>query len=141
MSTRRFEEAGSDAARRFRSARSIKDREFEQLHRELSRIERGRGRRYPEALRDRVARWAGARRQHGVQWRQLSSELGICAESLRRWVSLEAPRAPALVPVEVVADDGNGAAADRPLRLVTRAGHRFEGLSIADVIELVRVLG
>ncbi|MBN1917457.1 MAG: hypothetical protein JW889_06070 [Verrucomicrobia bacterium] len=117
------------------------DRELENLRRAVSRVERGRGRRYPTPLRERVIRWAGARREHGARWHQLSSELGISAESLRRWVLLEAPAAPALVPVEVVGQDREGSAADRPLRLVTRAGHRIEGLSLADAIELVRVLG
>ena len=123
------------------SARAPADREFERLRRALAHIERGRGRRYPEALRERIARWAGVRRQRGARWRQLSSELGISAESLRRWGALEVPRTSMLVPVEVVAEAGAEIAADRPLRLVTRAGHRIEGLSIADAIALVRVLG
>jgi hypothetical protein len=117
------------------------DRELEDLRRELSRIDRGRGRRYPGALRERVARWAGSRRQRGARWRQVSSELGISAESLRRWASIAVPRASALVPVEVVADAGEGPTAGRLLRMITRAGHRLEGLSIADAIEILRVLG
>jgi hypothetical protein len=49
---------------------------------------------------------------------------------------------PGLVPIEVVADPADPVAcADRQLRLVTRAGHRIEGLSLADVVELVRMLG
>jgi hypothetical protein len=105
----------------------------------VARVERGRGRRYPEALRERVARWAGARRQGGAKWHQLSSEIGISAESLRRWASPEVQRTPVLVPVEVVA--GAESAMDRSLRLITRTGHRLEGLSLSDAIELVRVLG
>jgi len=123
------------------SARSTMDRELEDLRRELSRIDRGRGRRYPGPLRERVTRWADARRQRGARWRQLSSELGISTESLRRWASIEVPRASALVPVEVVADAGDGSAAGRLLCMITRAGHRLEGLSIADAIEILRVLG
>jgi hypothetical protein len=46
-----------------------------------------------------------------------------------------------LVPIEVVADSDRSAGVDRRLRLVTHAGHRVEGLSLADVIEVVRVLG
>jgi len=117
------------------------DRAFEKLRRAVARIERGRGRRYPKALRERVTRWACVRRQQGARWHQLSREIGISAESLRRWVVLEAPGAPALVPVEVVAQAGERFAADRPLCLVMRVGHRIEGLSLADAIELVRVLG
>jgi hypothetical protein len=44
--------------------------------------------------------------------------------------------------VEIVgAEAGDGSDTSRPLRLVMRAGHRIEGLSIADAIEIVRVLG
>jgi hypothetical protein len=51
-------------------------------------------------------------------------------------------REPALVPVEVVADaDDEAAGPGQQLRVVTRGGHRIEGLSLADVVELVRVLG
>lgn len=123
------------------SARSAMDRELENLRRAVSRIERGRGHRYPKPLRERVIGWARARRQRGARWHQLAREIGISAESLRRWVLLEAPCAPALVPVEVVAHARECSATDRPLCLVTRAGHRIEGLSIADALELVRVLG
>lgn len=117
------------------------DRELEHLRRALSRIDRGRGRRYPERLRERVTRWAGRRRQDGARWHQLSSEIGISAESLRRWVLQEVAGAPTMVPVEVIAEAQERSTPDRPLRLVTRAGHRIEGLSLADAIELVRVLG
>jgi hypothetical protein len=46
-----------------------------------------------------------------------------------------------MVPVEVIADAQERSTPARPLRLVTCAGHRIEGLSIADAIALVRVLG
>jgi len=51
---------------------------------------------------------------------------------------------PALVPVEVVADTDqrdDATVALPQLRLTTRGGHRIEGLSLADIVELVRVLG
>ena len=117
------------------------DRELESLRRELSRIERGRGRRYADPLRDRIARWARDRRERGATWHEMSRELGIAAESLRRWASTGGQQQMALVPIEVVADSDHRAGADRRLRLVTHAGHRIEGLSLADVIEVVRALG
>jgi hypothetical protein len=46
--------------------------------------------------------------------------------------------APALVPIEVVADTSEY---ERGVRLITAAGHRIEGLTISDVIAVVRVLG
>jgi len=123
------------------SARSTQDGELAQLRRALARVERGRGRRYPASLRERVARWAGARRRSGAKWGELSDELRISAETLRQWLALAASNEAGLVPVEVVAEAAAGDPASGALRLVTRVGHRIEGLSIADVIELVRVLG
>lgn len=118
------------------------DRELIDLRRELARVERGRGRRYPEQLRARVTRWSRGRRQHGASWQAIERELKISAESLRRWTMADAQLQAALVPVEVVADaDDDASGAGQQLRLVTRGGHRIEGLSLADVVELVRVLG
>jgi hypothetical protein len=49
---------------------------------------------------------------------------------------------PGLIPVEVVADAENEVAVPgQQLRVVTRGGHVIDGLSLADVVELVRVLG
>lgn len=117
------------------------DRELTNLRRELACVERGRGRRYPAALRDRIARWTRARRADGASWLALAAELEIAVETLKRWTTTDATIETALVPVEVVAElprDGDG---DREFRLVMRTGHRIEGLRIADVIEIVRVVG
>jgi transposase-like protein len=104
-------------------------------------MERGRGRRYADPLRDRVVRWVRARRERGATWHEMAGELGIAAESLRRWASSDGKQQTALVPIEVVADSDRMEGADRRLCLVTRVGHRIERLSLDDVIELVRVLG
>ena len=118
------------------------DRELVSLRRELARIERGRGRRYPEQLRARVTRWTRGRRQQGESWQAIGSELKIAPESLRRWTLPDLQLQTSLVPVEVVAEaDDDATVAGRQLRLITRGGHRVEGLSLADVVELVRVLG
>ena len=114
------------------------DRELQNLRRELGRIERGRGVWYPDPLRVRIAAWARRRRADGATLRELSGETGVCAESLRRWTTVTTA-APTLVPIEVVADRTD----EQPLgiRMITVAGHRIEGLTIADTITLVRVLG
>jgi len=89
-----------------------------------------------------VTRWTRGRREQGESWQAIGRELKIAAESLRRWTMPELQRQPTLVPVEVVADaDDDAAVAGRQLRLITRSGHRIEGLSLADIVELVRVLG
>jgi len=118
------------------------DQELIELRRELARVERGRGRRYPEQLRVRVTQWTHVQRQRGASWQAIGRRLKIAAESLRRWTMADMQREPALVPVEVVADaDDEAAGPGQQLRVVTRGGHRIEGLSLADVVELVRVLG
>jgi hypothetical protein len=89
-----------------------------------------------------VTWWTRGRRQQGESWQSIGRELEIAPESLRRWTLPDLQRQPSLIPVEVVADaDDDATVARRQLRLVTRAGHRVEGLSLADVVELVRVLG
>ncbi len=112
------------------------DRELRDLRRELGRIERGRGVWYPDPLRTRIAGWARRRRAEGATLREISVEIGICAESLRRW---SAATTQPLVPIEVVDDRTEDGA--KGLRLITVAGHTIEGLTIADTITLVRVLG
>jgi hypothetical protein len=114
------------------------EHELQNLRRELGRIERGRGVWYPNPLRERIAAWARRRRAEGATLRELADESGVCAESLRRWTALKTA-APTLVPIEVVADRTDEQ--PRGLRMITAAGHRIEGLTIADTIMLVRGLG
>jgi hypothetical protein len=117
------------------------DRELANLRRELTHIERGRGRRYPATLRDRVARWTRARRGGGASWHDIAAELEIAIETLKRWTAIGDAAETALIPVEVVTEVPRAGDGDRAFRLVTCAGHRIEGLHLADVIEIVRVVG
>jgi hypothetical protein len=41
---------------------------------------------YPAHVRDRVGRYAIARRQQGCTWTQLQAEVGICDTSMRNWM-------------------------------------------------------
>jgi hypothetical protein len=86
----------------------------------------------------RIAAWARRRRSDGATLRELSRETGVCAESLRRWMAATNV-APTMVPIEVVTDRADARAGG--LRLTTVAGHKIEGLTIADTIAIVRVLG
>ena len=119
------------------------ERELRVLRRELGRVERGRGRKYAEDLRRRITAWCRQRRAAGARLRELSVEVGISAESVRRWLmGAEESDATALRPVEIVAAteqvprDG-----DPTIRIVTPRGYRIEGLAIGDVIAIMRVLG
>ena len=117
------------------------DRELTNLRRELTHIERGRGRRYPALLRDRIARWTCARRGDGASWRDIAAELEIAVETIKRWTAIGDAAETELVPVEVVTDMPRVGDGDREFRLVTRTGHRIEGLRLGDVIEIVRIVG
>ena len=118
------------------------DDELRDFRRELARVERGQW--YPAALRERAASWARAQREVGATWREIAATLDLPAETLRRWTSTTTPAVrPALVPIEIVneAEAENHGTDDRGVRIITPGGHRIEGLTTADAIAIVRVLG
>ncbi|MFO0737348.1 MAG: hypothetical protein U0270_15770 [Labilithrix sp.] len=113
--------------------------EARRLKQELAAQERGRGKRYDRALRERIVAFAAERRSQGRSWAAIATELGARFETVRRWCQAKRPTAPtalALRPVEVVAER-----ASTPLAIVTRSGLRVEGATIDDVIALLRVVG
>ena len=111
--------------------------ELSELKRKIGRLDRGRGRRYPTELRDRIARYVAVRREFGLSWDSLSAELGIPSETMRRWLhSSEAADAPALVPVEVV----DSAAEPRTVAVVSPSGWRLEGLDVAEAVAVLKAL-
>jgi hypothetical protein len=79
-------------------------RETTLLKRELSQGEHGRGKRYSADLRRRVRDWAMGRRQDGVSWTELSSEVGLGQDTVRRWCVEPTVRkgGRSLLPVKVV---------------------------------------
>jgi hypothetical protein len=105
----------------------------------LSSHERGRGNRYPSPLRARVVAFAQARRGEGATWVQIAAELGLELETVRRWClkSNDAVAAPAILPVEIVADSGAAAG----LSIVSPSGVRVEGVTLAEVIAVLRAVG
>ena len=109
------------------------------LRRELSRLEAGRGRRYPQELRTRVVAWASRRHRAGASWQDIKKELGLQWDSVRRWCQLETKSKPvrALVPVRVVPTR----AAERLVSVSSPAGFRIEGLTLDEAAELLRALG
>lgn len=114
--------------------------DFRALKRELSRRERGRGKRYPAELQRRVVLWARRRRAEGATWPTVAEELGLGLDTVRRWCLAE-PKAEAptraLVPVRVVARPSLATPATR----VSLSGWRVDGLTVAEAAELLRTLG
>lgn len=110
--------------------------EMAALRRELSRHEKGRGRRYPAKLRERVTRYCLERRSAGGSDREVAAELGLAVETVRRWCLAEEERVPSavLVPVEVVT------APMMPLAIVSPSGFRLEGLQLEEAVAALRAL-
>jgi transposase-like protein len=111
------------------------DRELQSLRRQLGTIPRGRGRRIPAALRKRITEWATARRGRGTWWSELARQVGVPAQTLMRWAAARNERSLLLRPVEVLES-----APDRSVTIVSPSGLRVEGLTITDVITILRGL-
>jgi hypothetical protein len=121
-----------------RCAVPMMDRELQDLLRRLSAIPRGRGRRVPAELRERIVAWTAACRARGAWWCELSRALGVPAKTLKGWTTPRAPhtaRALALRPVHVIDE-----APVRTVTIVAPSGLRIEGVTITDVITILRGL-
>jgi hypothetical protein len=108
------------------------DGEIVKLRARLVRRVRGRGKRYPVDLKQRIGRVAAELRHRGQGWQRIGRFLGIPHETVRRFAGATAV-AP-FVPVEVVGEMTAG------LALVCPGGYRVEGLLVADVAEILRQL-
>src|SRR6266446_1446861 len=103
---------------------------------------RHRGARVPRALRTAIAAYARDERAGGASCGAIAKRLGVCAESIRRWVgtrSARDSRAGGLVPVHVVAHVV-AEAAGTTLTVWSPTGYRVDGLSVGAAAELLRRL-
>ncbi|HEY8427948.1 MAG TPA: hypothetical protein VIL20_06215 [Sandaracinaceae bacterium] len=76
------------------------------LRRELARHDKGRGKRYPVDLKQRVTSYALRQRDAGASYEAIAKTLGLAFETVRRWCMAASARdesAAMLVPVQVVA--------------------------------------
>jgi transposase len=78
-------------------------------------------------------RWLAAR---GVDLERAALEIGVSAIDLRAWSQGQVIEAPLFAPVQVEVES----AEQREIVVVLAGGVRVEGLSVADVAELVRRL-
>jgi transposase-like protein len=114
------------------------DQEVAVLRRELGRVARGRGTRYPTELRERVVAWALTQRRAGVSWRKIKRELGQKFDTIRQWCrGAELKGSRALVPVRVVAERSP----ERRVSVVSPSGFRVDALSLMEAAALLRELG
>lgn len=112
------------------------DRKLQDLRRRLDTIPRGRGRRFPAVLRERIVAWTVERRARGDGWCELSREIGIPAGTLKRWATPSFEGTVPLRPVDVIGDEPSG----RLVTLVAPSGLRVEGVTVADAITILRGL-
>ena len=118
----------------------MRDHEAVILRREFAARERGRGKRYPTALRERATRWIRTQTAAGTSLRAVARALGIHTESARRWNRSDAAEltSTALVPIEIVVDEVRPA---RALTVISPAGFRVDGLSLVEAAALMREIG
>lgn len=81
--------------------------------------------------------FAAQKRLEGRTWDELGEELGVLGETLRRWCVDRKDAVPAMRAIEIVAPGPPTVAAT----VVSPSGMRVEGLSVQDVIVLLRALG
>jgi len=96
----------------------------------------GTERRYPGALRAKIARYATARLGQGASRAQVSAELGVSSPTLKRMVVAPSPR------LRLVRVTEAGVTPLPAIRLVVRgpAGVTIEGLDVAGVAALLLAL-
>lgn len=115
------------------------DHEERDLRRELTRRERGRGKRYPSVLRQRIAVWARWELARGHSVRDLARRLAVHRDTLAAWLE-DAAATSALVPVEVIATPiapATTSSASGSYRVVSPSGFRVEGLTLDEAAELL----
>lgn len=78
-------------------------------------------------------RWLEGR---GVGVEQAADEIGVAADDLRRWSRSEEAGAPLIVPVQIEAEP----TVRREITVVLESGVRVEGLTVSEVVELLRRL-
>jgi hypothetical protein len=113
------------------------DHEARAIRGELAARDRGRGKRYPEALRARVTAWLRRQVSSGAAIQAAAAIIEFDNETARRWLRASSPPATALVPVEVVAAPD----ARRAVSVVSPTGYRIDGLTLEEAVVLLRRLG
>ena len=111
------------------------ERETVLLRAELSRVVRGRGKRFAAELRERVIELGLRRRADGASWALIGSELGMNYETVRRWCIEK--RQPKMRRVEIVATPSE---ANGPIAVVSPSGFRAEGLTVRDAVMMLATL-
>ncbi len=97
---------------------------------------RGLRERVPDAVRAEVLRYVEEARHAGRPWSEITASLRLSKSALTRWRRRAGSRGRTLRRVRV-----ESALASRGVSVVTAGGHRVEGLSLAEAVEVVSALG
>jgi transposase-like protein len=101
---------------------------------ELRQLVAGRGgRHYSPELKARVIAYAERRYTEGVSAKQVSDELGVNVHTLGFWRERKKNAKPMLRPVRVIDETS-----DARIVLLVRNGIRVEGLSVEQLVEVLR---
>ena len=112
------------------------DREARELRRRIARLKRRRpGFRFSAQLRTRISAWVVEHRERGVWWCDLAREIGVPAETLKRWAAPRVDGGAVMLPVDVIDAPPFGT-----VTLVSPTGLRIEGVAIADAIAILQGL-
>lgn len=103
------------------------------LRASIEQHQEARAFRYPLQLKQAVAEFARAQRSAGVPYEALATELGLSINTVRRWC--EGMREGRMAKVELTLP-----ASSRDPVLVTRTGHRVEGLTLSALGDLLERL-
>jgi hypothetical protein len=117
--------------------------EGKRLRAEVAVLPRGRGRKYPHQLRHRILDWVGRALAKGLTETDCGDALGIPMHRFEMWRESDRARETAIVlaeaPTELVPVEVTGAS-EGGLVLVAPSGDRVEGLTVEQVIALLKAL-
>jgi hypothetical protein len=116
----------------------MSDRQASSVCDAVASLPPGRSRRYSPGLKTRILDVVRARREQGASWDQLAEQLGVSLETLRRWFVGHPPKVKRRMRrVQVVAERERTVG----VIVVSVSGHRVEGLTLEQTIELLLALG
>ena len=100
----------------------------------------GRGRRYPESLRQLAVGFATEAEACGWSGNRIARRLGVAWATLERWCATQPVAEPGGGMREVVVRADGPSSAELGPVLVTPEGYRIEGLEQEDLVEILRAL-
>ena len=110
--------------------------EADELKQELAKVDRRRGRKCPTQLRDAAVALSHRNKSLGKSLGKTAEELGMSVQTLSYWRALARDRQSKMARVAIVEDDSRTA----DTLVVEYGALRVSGLSLADVVELMRML-